>query len=1259
MAPRNNVTPKKSSENRKFMMAWLSGRNSKSASKSTRNETPGERAASPSVSISPISASHGRSFSARSPPNGVPPRPFTNRHRASAPRKEGDLRKEFDIDHRKPSVHDVEESVDVDIDINQPRRLAFQDDSVPNTPSRKRPLSVDESPLNKLCSGRKKKTRTARRVIQVSDSDDDEPASKDKSFSPTLSELQENDQEDDVHMSQMSQDNDDEGDVTMLDARRTETAEAFDLASLKLSTRTADESGSMSEKKSISLPPHLEEQCRLARKKLSNADVGPSKCGPSEEDWYASHPWALDIRDKNKRRPGEEGYDKTTLHIPSSAFRKGKGGLTPFQQQYWEIKKDNYDIILFMKKGKFYEIFDVDADLCHKLLGLTWTRQGRGDMRFVGVPEIRFEKFASRLIELGYKVGRIEQTETGNGKQDRTSGSTTVCKRSLVKILTRATVNEAGLIKTHEARYALSIREEKYEAVGGIENSDSLDSVNVGVCYVDSASGNVTIREFKDDFRRTETERLLTSLRPIEIIIDTAGLSERVAKLVRWTATRTNADVIEDPRNKFNPIPVSTVASFLNPEESKKQFDHLATYLAQHELGSQCFNAMREYLVRLKIDKEILSLGNYTVSPAPEVSTDSVMKVPDSGKSETRRHSFAEQKATVSMDAATLNCLELVANVVDSRVKGSLLSFVNHAFTPAGMRLLRNWVTAPLACADDINCRLDAVESFVSLENSIGDRDFNEFSRKLKSGPDLERALPRLHKQATSQDSAVMYNDVNVGRVKFFFKVLRGIQNTISTVAELREALKDSEHSSDRLNWLLAESGAIPAGTEQKLQYFFSDAFNISQAESHGIIIPHEGACSSYDTAKNNVTEIENELDVILNKWKKKVKDRNIRYHHRGKEVYQLEIPRSALGSVDQSSLNLVSQTKKVRRFYTSEIRELIRQLNLAKEAFDVAKKNVLREIVQQFDQDYEIWSSVSKTSAELDALMGLARASLGDGSGPMCRPRVLPNEHPNPVFEATELRHPVLAANSPNFVSNDVKLGGRENPCIAVLTGSNASGKSTISRSVGVVSLLAQVGCYVPAQSLTLRPFKDVFVRMGASDDIARGLSTFVVEMEDVSHFLNDANSHSLVIADEVGRGTSTHDGYAIAYGTLAHLANENKCMCIFSTHYHTIGRDVTAELSSDDKHRVGVYEMASVEDKERKTVTFLYKLQEGISKGSHGIGCARLAGIPASVCDAAEVAAVEFERALTSKLNTNALKALLDAGSDSEAILRVLDSM
>jgi len=536
------------------------------------------------------------------------------------------------------------------------------------------------------------------------------------------------------------------------------------------------------------------------------------------------------------------------------------------------------------------------------------------------------------------------------------------------------------------------------------------------------------------------------------------------------------------------------------------------------------------------------------------------------------------ESPTVRMDAATLNCLELVANSEDSSVNNTLFSYINNASTAPGKRLLRKWVAAPLVRSKDINSRLDSVDTFLQMERNMGPADFDSLTNRLNAKCDIERGLARLHRQATKKDTAVMYG----------------------------------------------------------------------------------GTSPEYDEKKKAFDDNKEELDAFLRKWKKRLGDRNLKFFGRFKEIYQLEVPISTLKKHDMPrEFQFVSQTKQVKRFYTAESRALVYEHKVAEEAMKAAEKNVLREIVQHFDADYEIWSAIAKTCAELDAILGLARTSMSGGIGDMCRPDIVPNETAEPVFKATDLRHPVLAQNADHFVANDIALGGGDKPKMAVLTGPNAGGKSTLSRQVAVCALLAQIGCYVPAKDFTLRPFEDIFVRMGASDDIARGLSTFMVEMEDVSNILNNATSRSFVIADEVGRGTSTHDGYAIAYATLAHLVKKSTCMGVFSTHYHMLGRDIAAECTEEERKSVGVYQMAADMNEARKQITFLYKFQEGISTRSRGICCARLAGIPARVADAAEEASAQFEKNMSAKLDAAALKALLQGGDDDESLSRVLDSM
>ncbi len=880
------------------------------------------------------------------------------------------------------------------------------------------------------------------------------------------------------------------------------------LPSLACPTRMAVSSGDSDDNAFADVRPILElsRARQAAREKLAGVNMTGEVVGEEEGGWCDRNPWSKDIRDAKKRRPGDEGYDKTTLYVPPSAFGHPKqNGLSPFQQQFWSIKKDNYDVLIFFKKGKFYELYDVDADIGHKVLGLSYTKGGRVDMRCCGVPEQSFEKHSVRLIDLGYKVGRVEQTETANAaanrKANQRTNKPTVCERSLVRILTKATVTDDALLRDHRARYVLSILESNCND-SDVVNEDGKEPsvVTVAVCYVDAASGDITIREYEDDFRRSETERLLACLRPQEIIIDRTAISDCVSKLVYWRANRTGAEIIDNFEDGFPEMTSASVAKYLDSGRCPDKYKNVCAYIGERLLGSKAFGAMTQYLKSLIIDKEILSLGNYNLFPVIEDNSYNSLagESEQPGSSSDRleepfgENALSPMTKRVRMDAATMAGLEVISNNMNGSERGSLLSFIDRASTPAGRRLLKKWISAPLTCSAAINDRLKAVDAFLKLDQRLGSEGLADIFKNLSSGKDLERALPRLHQQAVVQDSAVMFDDTNKRRVKDFVKILRSLESTILAVDEIREALSSVTCESKRLSWLVAKGGGVPVEAARKLRYFLSDAFDVIAAESSGDLVPQVGAAPEFDSKRDALSAVENGLQDELNKWRKELKDRDIKFYHRGKEPYQLEV---SIRTLDRrgtpKEFQTTSETKTVSRFYTRRIRELLKDHLIASEDFEIASKCAVREVVSQFDQCYEIWSSVSKTSAELDALLGLSRASLGDGIGAMCRPEVLPNDHPHPVFEARSLRHPVLAAMSDSFVPNDVSLGSGGNPPIAVLTGPNAGGKSTLSRQVAVCALLAQVGCYAPAEKFTFRPFEDVFVRMGAGDDVSRGLST------------------------------------------------------------------------------------------------------------------------------------------------------------------------
>jgi DNA mismatch repair protein MSH6 len=960
-----------------------------------------------------------------------------------------------------------------------------------------------------------------------------------------------------------------------------------------------------------------------------------------EGGWCDKNTWSVDVRDSEKRAKTDEGYDPSTLYIPRGVLER----MSPFQRQFWDLKSRYYDTMLFVKKGAFMEAYDIDADIVHSQLGLNYTGGGRASMRCAGVPEGSLNKHAARLIDLGYKVGIVAQTETANMSDKRKAsagGAATskVCHRSLIRILTRATVTDDELLRDHRARYVIAVR----EADRGTVNAAG--EIVVGVCHVDAASGRITVGEFLDDNRRSWTEKLLSTLRPPELIVPVKEqMSDRMRALVRWAALgATPVDVMHREDNEgFPAMTDSWLEDYVGeggaPSVQRGYFD-------KHPRAARAFGAVASYLNHLMIDKEILSLGNYTVLP-PIRARDSVLYDGDDADA-CENGDLSTQAVTVTqnailatgtlsdvddgydparavsgglqMDAATMANLEVLVNVVDGSERGALISVIDRAATPSGRRLLRRWIADPLSLSAAINDRLNAVETLMR----VGDETLSSVRRSFASGPDLERALPRLHQFAVVPDGSVMFDDTNARRVKEFVKVLRAMETSLDGLECLGKSLPP-QSSARRLAWLLTAGEGYAKDTRKKLDFFFKSCFDVQAAEMLGEITPKAGGAPKYDAAKLALDEVEDKLDNELQRWRNELGDKSVKFYHRGKETHQLEIKAATIDRTGVSAqFTPSSESKSVKRFYTNAIQSLIKRHVDAAESHQEASVNVLRDIVLRFDENRALWSDLVKVSAEVDALIGLAIASQGDGTGPMTRPVVLPDSHPEPVFETKEMRHPVLAAKAgASFVSNDTALGdGRET--IALVTGSNCSGKSTLSRQVAVSVILAQIGAFVPAKLLRLRPFVSLFARAGSRDEIARGRSTFMVEMEEAALIVNTATHRSLVIVDELCSGTTAQDAHAISNATLDRLL-ELKCLTIFCTHADALAIEFAG--------RVGNYTMAAEVDEETRSILFLYKLVEGITSRSRGVFCARVAGIPSAVADEAEGVAQKFDDTLTAK--------------------------
>ncbi len=370
--------------------------------------------------------------------------------------------------------------------------------------------------------------------------------------------------------------------------------------------------------------------------------------------------------------------------------------------------------------------------------------------------------------------------------------------------------------------------------------------------------------------------------------------------------------------------------------------------------------------------------------------------------------------------------------------------------------------------------------------------------------------------------------------------------------------------------------------------------------------IPAPGKDKAFDKLMEEVDVIKHKLQIILEETRKKLKCESIVYVHI-KKRYEMEIP-SHLVEGSKKPKELISTSKRAGyvRFQTTEIQDLLEEL---KEVEFRMQDVIVPFIVKCFKEFYAYhtqWRQVILCLGELDCLISLTK--LAKTMPFSCRPQFINSdtETTQQIFELRGAIHPCAAARASGFVKNDVVLEQDKN--VFLITGPNMGGKSTLMRTVCIATIMAQIGSYVPADSFILSARDRIFTRIGASDNIFEGKSTFFVELEETLNIVNEATENSLVIIDELGRGTSTYDGMAIAYAVLKNLTDNVKCMTMFATHFHMLLEEFRLFKS------VEMYYMES-EFVEDEIVEFLYKFKKGSISNSFGLSVARMAGLPENV--------------------------------------------
>lgn len=543
-------------------------------------------------------------------------------------------------------------------------------------------------------------------------------------------------------------------------------------------------------------------------------------------------------------------------------------------------------------------------------------------------------------------------------------------------------------------------------------------------------------------------------------------------------------------------------------------------------------------------------------------------------------YAFINREDFMRLDSTLYAHLELFETLISKEKKGSLLGLLDHCSTPMGSRLLQQWIQKPLQNISSINKRLDLVEFLYQNPELISLLEDN-----LSSIYDLERLISKL------VFGHIMPKDLR--KMTSSLGVLPQIMENLSNLKD-RDLLLGLKTFPELWTYLDESLLKEPAAT-------IADGGVISE--------------KNYPKLQEILYLLENGNRLLLEleaEEKEKTGIKNLKIRYNRVFGYFIEVTNSNLPMVPERYIRKQTLVGS-ERFFTEELKELELKILSAEEEQKIYERELYEKLVQKvktFSQDLLV---LSKSLAILDVSLSFSRLARENN---YVRPHVDKKRN----LELTNSRHPVIEdlQGRENFIANDIYMDDKEH--FFIITGPNMAGKSTYLRQIALITLMAHMGSFVPAD-YALIPLTDrIFTRVGATDDLSQGKSTFMVEMSELSFILHNATEDSLVILDEIGRGTSTYDGLSIAWATTEYLTSEIKPRCLFATHYHEL-TEAEGKISGIKNFRIAIKQIGS-------DLVFLRKILPGRSKRSYGIEAAKLAGLPQSLISRASELLLELEK-------------------------------
>ena len=843
--------------------------------------------------------------------------------------------------------------------------------------------------------------------------------------------------------------------------------------------------------------------------------------------------------------------------------------MSPMMQQYHQAKEACGDALLFFRMGDFYELFHEDAKTASRILGLTLTSREKGEnpVPMAGFPHHQLEQYLVKIIHAGFRAAICDQVE--NPKKAKG-----LVKREVTRIVTRGTLTEDALLDANTSNYLAAI-------VG--ENP-------TGIAWVDLSTGRFEACTVEKD----RVESLLAQIAPSECLVQ--------------ESTKASAD-FENQEVSLTPRPEWAFASDAAQQVLTKHFGTRSLEGFGFDMAGS--------------DKPAIRAAGAILDYLSETQKTSLAHID--------RLIPYRPAAALQIDPATRRSLELTRTMHAGRREGSLLGIIDRSSTAMGARMLASWLAAPLTDLPAIDARLDAV-SELRNDGSLLD----SLRETLRTVYDIERLLARVSTgRATPRDLGQVAKTLATlpalkakvtGRKS---GLLQALETAIELLPDVRAILEKALE--DECPLTIRDGGMIRPGYDTKLD------------ELRDLTAGGKQWIAKYQADEMKRTGIPN-IKVGFNRV----------------FGYYLEVTHAHVDKVPTEYIR--KQTiKAAERYITPELKTYEEKVLVAEDAAKELELELFLALRNTVAAAGTRLLQTAQAIAQLDVLVGLAMLARERN---YCRPTMV--ETPMLALEAA--RHPVLDILEPDgtFIPNDTSLrlpadfkqpisglpwpvseGDEstdsldtfspsdsigvdiesvaiaerecEGPCIAIITGPNMAGKSTYIRQVALIAIMAQMGSHVPAKSATIGIADRVFARVGASDELSRGQSTFMVEMTETARILNTATKQSLVILDEIGRGTSTYDGVSLAWSIVEYLHDRLQCRTLFATHYHEL-TELAKTLPSVCNLNVAVREW-------NDEVVFLHQIVPGSADKSYGIHVARLAGVPKQVNERAKDILAQLE--------------------------------